>query len=135
MQATVSILLLCVPPIVLTGLLGGTLSLVSGFRKGFGAHRPLTAATYLIAGAFALLHGGYYGAPLLLSLDRAALALWLTAPVALVATGALCWFLVCSATSISTEAGMRFRRWSLVAVGLLATYLLSVIVLSFNLRA
>lgn len=135
MQDTVSILLLCVPPIVLTGLIGGTLYWARGFRGSFGAHRPLTGGAILVATLFLIIHSGYYAAPFLLGADRVVLALWLVVPVATAATLALLWLFLLSSASVSPGASEPFRKRSLIGGGLLATYLLPAVVLYFNLRA
>lgn len=135
MQYAVSILLLCLPPIVLTGLIGGTLYWARAFRRSFGAHNPLTRGAILVAALFMFTHAGYYGAPILFAIGRSTLALWLVTPVALVALAAFAWFIICSASSMSLDARLKFHRLSLIATALLATYLLPVIVLSINLSA
>lgn len=134
MQPAVSILLLCLPPILLTGMIGGGLYWIRGFRRSFGAHRSLPGAAVVAAIGLVILHAGYFTAPFLLGSDRAATALWLVAPVALIATAACLWFVFLSTVSFSPDAGDQFRRRSLIAAGLLATYLTPVVVLVLNLK-
>lgn len=134
MRFAVSILLLCVSPIILSGLVGGTLYWIRGFRRSFGAHRGLPGSAILVAIGLGIVHGGYFIAPLLYRADCIGLALWLVAPVAIVASLVLVWHLLFNSMSFAPDAPERFRRKSLVVAGLLATYLVPVFVLLLNLK-
>lgn len=62
------------------------LQLIAGFRKGFGAITELPPAAMGAALVFLAIHAGFFAAPFLYSSNRRSLALWLTAPLAALAT-------------------------------------------------
>ncbi len=134
MPAAVSILLLCVSPIVLTGAIGFALNMVAGFRKGFGAHTALPTSAILVTAGALVLHAGYFLSPVLLYADHVAIALWLVTPIAVLASLALLWHLMFSSMAFDSNASERFQRKCLIIAGLLVTYMLPVIVLSGNLK-
>lgn len=127
MPLPVSILLLCVPPIVITVAIGGALSLIAGFRRSFHAHRVLPTSAILVAIGTLLAHAGFFLAPLLLYTDRIQLALWLVIPISVLASLGLAWALIMTA-----GASDKIKRTALVALGGLAAYVLPVVVLVLN---
>lgn len=129
MNLFVSILLLCMPPIALCVAVGGVLALIKGFRKSFGAHRPLLPNTYIAAAGVLLLHAGYFLAPVLLYTNHVALALWLVVPVGIVGSAGLIWLL-----AMTAGASDKARRTLLVLFGMLITYLMPPAVLILNFK-
>lgn len=127
MPLSLSILLLCVPPIVFCIAVGGTLVFIKRFRRGFGAYNALPASAVVVGMVLLLIHGGFFLAPVLLHLHRVKTALLLVTPVSIIATLALLWVLLRMA-----DASERFRRLSMFAYGLMAAYLLPIIVLALN---
>jgi hypothetical protein len=124
MPLPLSILLLCLPPIAITVAIGGALSIVRSFRRGFGAQRLITPSAMLVTAGALALHAGFFLAPLLLYTDHVTAALWLVAPIAFAASLGLVWVLMMTA-----GADEKFKRTSLVIFGMLVAYLLPVVVL------
>ncbi len=79
MSRTLTLLILIASPIAISALLASLGFFVHAIGRGFGSHRPPTAIILATIG-MALLHAGYYLAPLLWSQGRTTMALWLRAP-------------------------------------------------------
>lgn len=129
MPLLLSIFLLCLSPIAIVIAIGGALTLINNFRKGFGAHQTLPTAAVIAALVAAVLHGGFFLAPLLLYAGHVKTALLLVAPVSLVAGVGLVWVLIGS-TGITEN----YKRIATIVYSLLAAYLLPVIVLAMHVR-
>lgn len=79
-------LVLCIPPVVFVTLALGVVSLAHAFRKSFGAHSSASVASFIFVLVVIGVHAGYFAAPFLYHAGRTTLALWLTMPVAIIAT-------------------------------------------------
>jgi hypothetical protein len=105
-------------PVVITGGTVAALSLIAGFRKGFGAFTTLPPAAFTAALGFLALHGGFFAAGFLYAHGRRGLALWLTAPVSVIAT------LVLLATAVklsdSTQDAGRWLVPTMLGAGVVA---------------
>lgn len=78
--------MLFVPP-ALALLSGGVfLSLAVKFRKSFGVIHDLPPGGKAMVALLLLIHAGYLAAPFLHMASKRSLALWLTTPVAIIAT-------------------------------------------------
>lgn len=86
MPRALAMAMLILPPLL--ALLGGGLfiALAMRFRKGFGAIHDLPPGGKAMIAVLLLVHAGYLAAPLLHAAHKSALALWLTSPVAILAT-------------------------------------------------
>ena len=89
MPRWVLMLMTVVPPLVLVGVAGLVLRVARDFRRSFGASSGVTPGAVVVACLFLLVHGGYLAAPFLVGGERRSLGLWLTTPLAVLATLAL----------------------------------------------
>ena len=97
------------------------LQLIAGFRKGFGAFTELPPAAVWAGLVSLAIHAGFFAAPFLYyTSNRRSLALWLTAPIAILATLVA---LAALARLLGGEAEDA-RRWLIPAIlgGIIVAY-------------
>jgi hypothetical protein len=128
MPLTLSIVLLCLPPIVFCIATGIALKVVSGLRRSFGARRSLTPHAMLAGVVVLVLHGGFFLAPLLLYQGRTTIALLLMTPISLLASLAIIALFIRLSESRAVSG-----RIGTIAFVLLSAYLFPVLVLATNL--
>lgn len=80
---------LVLSPIVIVAGVVLMLSVIAGFRRGFGAISELPPAALAAAVVVLAVHGGFFAAPFLFAAGRRGLAVGVTAPVAVVGTLAI----------------------------------------------
>lgn len=86
MPRPVMTFVLAIPPVVFVALALGVVALAQAFRKSFGTHSSATLASWIFVVVVIGVHAGYFAAPFLYNAGRATLALWLTMPLAIIAT-------------------------------------------------
>lgn len=122
MNLMLSVLLLCLAPVIQLALMLTALLFLNDFRQGFGAGSGVTAATYVALAIVALMHAGYMLAPILVFNGRANLTLWLMSAGAMVGLVLVlaCVFYIVTRSDFSNVADL--VRYGGTAVGLFVLY-------------
>jgi len=89
-----AMIMLVTSPVMLTTVVVGSLMFVASFRKGFGAFTTIRPEAVLIAAGFWALHLGFILAPFLYMHERKSLAMWLTIPLAVLASLMIAFFVM-----------------------------------------
>lgn len=121
MPRWIAMSLLVISPLVVLGLTALVLKFARDLRRSFGAVSETPASAIAVAGLFLALHAGYAAAPFLLTGGRRTLALWLTTPLAAVAT-LLLLSMMATQHLRPGSLGQGAALFAFTVLGLLATY-------------
>ena len=122
--------LLVIPPVVFVALALGVVSIANAFRKSFGTHSSATVSSWIFVLVVIGVHAGYFAAPFLYNAGRTTLALWLTMPLAIIATIGVClYFPIAGAGSLIPEYPTEKLLRLSILLGTPLVYLTPVVIL------